>query len=300
MQNRWRMVPVVGAFGLMISAAATAQQDFDEVQIRTVEVAAGVYMLVGRGGNIGLSVGPDGAFIIDDQFAPLTEKIMAAVAGVTDQPVRFVLNTHWHGDHTGGNENLGEAGAMIVAHENVRKRLDPKNFPEVAARSDQRPAGALPVITFTDAVTFHWNDETLHVTHVEKAHTDGDAVVFFEKANVVHMGDTFFNGRYPFIDVNSGGGVNGVIHGADHVLSMTNSSTRIIPGHGDLAGRNELRAYRDMLLTVRDRIQTMLNDGMSEDDVVAAAPTADLDGTWGTNPERFVRGVYQSLAVFQP
>ena len=251
---------------------------------------------MGQGGNIGLSVGDDGAFLIDDQFAPLTDKILAAVAEVTDQPVRWVLNTHWHGDHTGGNENLGVAGAMIVAHENVYRRMNPAEFADVMGRSDQAPRAALPVVTFADGVSFHWNGRHIGVTHVGEAHTDGDVIVHFPRANVFHMGDTFFRGRYPFIDVDSGGGVDGVIAAANLVLERSSEGTRIIPGHGDLAAPEHLRAYRDMLETVRMRVASLVTNGRTEDQVVAAAPTSDLDGVWGDNPERFVRAVYKSLS----
>ncbi|MCH7489195.1 MAG: MBL fold metallo-hydrolase [Gemmatimonadetes bacterium] len=287
---------VVIGLGLLTAMPATAQRDFSSVEIETIRVADGVYMLVGSGGNIGLSIGEDGPFVVDDQFAPLTEKIQAAIAAVTSGAVRFVLNTHWHGDHTGGNENLGKAGAMIIAHENVRKRLNPAEFRDLMGRSQQAPPDALPVVTFTDAVNFYWNGENIRVFHVEHAHTDGDAIVHFTNANVVHMGDTFFKDRYPFIDVDSGGGIDGMIAAADHVLSMVDSDTKIIPGHGTLATPDDLRDYRNMLITVRDRVRTMLNDGMSVDEVVAAKPTNDLDATWGSDPTRFVTLTARSLS----
>ena len=287
-------VVAVAVFGFA-AAPAGAQQDMSNVEITATYIVDDIYMLQGRGGNIGVSVGEDGAFVIDDQFAPLTEKILAAIAAVTDQPVRWVLNTHWHGDHTGGNENLGQTGAMIDAHENVRRRMDPQSYRDLMGRSNQAPPGALPVVTFSDEVNFHWNGQHINVFHAAHAHTDGDAVVIFQDANVVHMGDSFFNGRYPFVDMGSGGNVNGMIDAAERVLAFANSNTKIIPGHGDLAGPEELAAFRDMLVTVRDRISLLVNDRMGEDRVVAAKPTSDLDGTWGENPERFVRAVYQSL-----
>ena len=283
--------------GATTSTGATAfQQEMADVEIETIRLEDDLFMLVGRGGNIGLSVGSDGAFLVDDQYAPLTEKILAAVAAVTDQPVRWVLNTHWHGDHTGGNENLGEAGAMIVAHENVYRRMNPAEFAELAGRSQQAPRAALPVVTFDDGVRFHWNGRHVRVTHVGRAHTDGDAIVHFPAANVFHMGDTFFLGRYPFVDVDSGGGIDGVIAAANFVLARSDEATRIIPGHGPLATPVDLRGYRDMLETVRLRVARLLADGRTEDEVVAAAPTADLDAQWGENPERFVRAVHRSLA----
>ncbi len=287
---------VVIGLGLLTAMPAAAQRDFSRVEIETIQVADGVYMLVGSGGNIGLSIGEDGPFVVDDQFAPLTEKIQAAIAAVTSGAVRFVLNTHWHGDHTGGNENFGKAGAMIIAHENVRKRLNPAEFRNLMGRSEQAPPDALPVVTFTDAVNFYWNGENIRVFHVEHAHTDGDAIVHFTNANVVHMGDTFFKGRYPFIDVDSGGGIDGMIAAADHVLSMVNSDTKIMPGHGTLGTPDDLRDYRNMLITVRDRVRTMLNDGMSVEEVVAAEPTSDLDATWGSDPTRFVTLTARSLS----
>ncbi len=277
------------------SGVLDAQQDMSDVEITTIPLESDLFMLVGRGGNIGLSVGEDGAFLIDDQFAPLTDRILAAVAEVTDQPVRWVLNTHWHGDHTGGNENLGNAGAMIVAHRNVYRRMNPDEFADLMGRSSQAPRAALPVVTFDAGVQFHWNGRHIDVTHIGQAHTDGDAVVHFPRANVFHMGDTFFRGRYPFVDVDSGGGVDGVIAAANFVLERSNEGTRIIPGHGDLASPEHLREYRDMLEIVRMRVASLVANGRTEEQVVAAAPTADLDEAWGANSERFVRAVYQSL-----
>lgn len=293
--NFLRVSTVVCLVTCALSSGVSGQQNFDDVEIRTSMVAPGIYLLEGRGGNIGLSIGTDGPFIVDDQYAPLTEKILAAIATVTDADVRFVLNTHWHGDHTGGNENMGKTGAMIVAHENVRKRLNPVEFREIMGNTTQAPPDALPVITFTEGVTFHWNNETIRVTHVAHAHTDGDALVHFLNANTIHMGDLFFNGRYPFVDVNSGGGIHGVINGANLVLEIANSNTKIIPGHGAVADAQDLRAYRDMLITVRDRVQMMVNDGATEEQVLAAGVTSDLDATWGENPGGFISAVYQTL-----
>jgi glyoxylase-like metal-dependent hydrolase (beta-lactamase superfamily II) len=292
--HRVSLVACVALLGL--DSPLAAQQDFSNVQIRTIQLGEGIYMLMGQGGNLGLSIGEDGAFLVDDQFAPLTEKILAAIRSVTADPVRFVLNTHWHGDHTGGNENMGKAGALIVAHENVRRRMNPEEFRELIGRSQQAPPDALPVITFTEAVNFHWNGEHIRVFHVAPAHTDGDAIVIFTRANVIHMGDVFFNGRYPFVDMESGGNLNGVIDAVDRVLGMASPMTKIIPGHGDAAGPAELRAYREMLTTVRDRVQRLIAQGMTEDQVVAAKPTQDLDAKWGMSAERFVRAAYQSLS----
>jgi glyoxylase-like metal-dependent hydrolase (beta-lactamase superfamily II) len=218
---------------LVVASSAGAQVNLDTVQVRTTHVAGSVYMLQGSGGNIGLAVGDDAVFVVDDQFAPLTRKILAAIAEITPKPVKFVINTHWHSDHTGGNENLGQAGAVIYAHDNVRKRMTTGGFIEAlnATVAPSSPA-ALPVITFTDAVTFHINGDSVTVTHVPPAHTDGDAIIYFTKANVVHMGDTFHNAGLPFADLTSGGSLNGFITAADKVLAMTNAQTKIIATSG--------------------------------------------------------------------
>ena len=283
---------------LILAVPLAAQTDWDAVEIRTVPLGGGVFMLMGSGGNIGLSVGEDGAFIVDDQFAPLSGKIRAAIAEVTDQPVEWVMNTHWHGDHTGGNENFGGGGALIVAHDNVYRRLNPAEFADLLGRSQQAPAAALPVVTFDETITFHWNGEEIHAFHVEHAHTDGDAVVHYRGSDVIHMGDTFFNGRYPFIDVDSGGNVDGLIATADMVLRIAGTETRIIPGHGELSTRDDLQAYRDMLSTVRGRVAQLIRDGRSQEDAVAANPTAEFDAAWETtrgSTEGFVALVYRSL-----
>jgi cyclase len=292
-----RLTRIVLALILSASAAG-AQVSFDTVRIQVQRISGGVYMLMGSGGNIGLSVGDDAAFIIDDQFAPLSEKIKAAIKTVSAKPIRFVVNTHWHGDHTGGNEPMGQSGAIIVAHDNVRKRMSVDQFNKTFNQAIKAsPKVALPVVTFADAVTFHLNGDSILVHHVAPAHTDGDAVVYFAKANVMHGGDTFFNGSYPFIDLDSGGSLDGMIAAADRMLALSNANTKIIPGHGPLATVAELRAYRQMLMTTRDKVRPLVAAGRTLDQVKAAKPTAEFDATWGKafiNPDLWVTMAYNS------
>ena len=286
---------------LALVPALAAAQNFDSVQVRATQLRGSVYMLTGAGGNIGLSVGDDAAFLVDDQYAPLSAKIIAAVKSVTPKPIRFVVNTHWHGDHTGGNENIGNAGALIVAHENVRKRMSVEQFNAVFnRRTPASPTAALPVITFTDSVTFHINGDDLVAYHIPPAHTDGDAVIHFPKADVVHMGDTYFATGYPYIDVSSGGHVNGVISIADRVLASCKPTTIIIPGHGPVANCDNLREYRTMIATVRDRVQAEIAKGRTREQVIAAKVTADLDAKWGRgfiNGDGIVDLTYRSLTA---
>ena len=283
-----------------LAAPVWAQQDFSTIEIETIPVADGVYMLVGAGGNIGLSVGDDGAFVIDDQFAPLSEKILAAIAAVTDADVEFLVNTHFHGDHTGGNEAFGAAGAVIVAHENVRARMSTDQFREIFNQPiPASPAGALPIVTFTDEMTFHWNGDTIRAIHVAPAHTDGDTILYFQNANVIHMGDTFFNGVYPFIDVSSNGDINGIIAAGYRALGIANEDTAIIPGHGPVSNAAGLAAWLDVLKVTRVSMQSLIDQGMSEDEAVAARPTAEFDEQYGggfMNPENYNRLLYQSLS----
>lgn len=290
---------LAAALALVAVPVVAQQPDFSKVEVKAEKVAEGLYMLTGSGGNMGLSVGKSGSLLIDDQFAPLTDKILAAVKAITPDPVRFVVNTHWHFDHTGGNENLGKAGALVVAHENVRQRMSTDQFIEtIQMKFPPSPETALPVVTFTDAVTFHWNGEEIRVYHVPPGHTDGDSIVHFVKADVVHTGDLFMNGIYPFVDVSSGGRVDGVIGAADRVLGAVSDKTRIIPGHGALATKADLQAFRDTVRTLRDRIAKLKAEGKSRDEVIAAKPTADHDAKWGAgfiDGDTFTGLAYDSL-----
>ena len=283
----------------LIPAIAGAQTNFDTIQVRTQALRGGLYVLFGAGGNIALSMGDDGAFIIDDQYAPLTPKILAAVGAITSRPIRFVVNTHWHGDHTGGNENVAKTGTIIVAHNNVRKRMSVEQFNDVFNRkTPASPAGALPVISFNDSITFHVNGDDLIAFHVQPAHTDGDAVIHFAKADVVHMGDTYFATGYPFVDVSSGGNVNGVIAAADRVLAMCKPETIIIPGHGPVSTCDNLREYRNMVATIRDKVRAEMQKGRTQEQIAEAKLTAPFDAKWGRGfiqPTVFVELVYRSL-----
>jgi glyoxylase-like metal-dependent hydrolase (beta-lactamase superfamily II) len=290
--------------GLLCATAPAGRALAQAVEFELEQAGDHVYMLSGQGGNIGVSVGDDGVFAIDDQFAPLTPRILEEIAKISEKPVRFVVNTHWHGDHTGGNENLGKAGAILVAHANVRKRMSEKQFIEAFDRTvEPSPNGALPVVTFEQSVTFHWNDETIEVVHVAPAHTDGDSFVHFRGANAIHAGDVFFNGMYPFIDTSTGGNLEGMTQAVGRILERCDGETRIIPGHGPLASRADLERYHQMLTTVRDRVAPMLQAGKSRDEVIAAKPTADLDADWGggfMKPDVWVGLVYDGFQRARP
>jgi cyclase len=295
---------VVSLAGFAAPQLAAGQQRLEEVEIATTQIADRVYMLTGAGGNIGVLAGPEGIVLVDDQYAPLSERIRGALAAISPSPVRFVLNTHWHGDHTGGNEAFGQAGAVIVAHENVRRRMSVEQFLEAFDRRvPPAPPAALPVVTFTEAVTFHLNGEEAHAFHVAPAHTDGDTVVHFRTSDVIHLGDVFFNRSYPFVDLSSGGSVQGVIEAVDRVLSLVTPETRIIPGHGPLATPADLLEYQRMLKAVRHRVAALRAEGSSLLEIVAARPTAAWDEAWGggfITGDALVETVYQSLARERP
>ncbi len=295
-----RRLSVTALILASLAVPVWAQQDFSAVEIETIQVSGNVYMLVGAGGNIGLSVGEDGAFVIDDQYAPLSDKIMAAIAELTDADVKFLVNTHYHGDHTGGNEAFGEAGALIFAHDNVRARMSTDQFRAIFDQSiPASPAGALPIVTFSDEMTFNWNGDAIRAIHVAPAHTDGDSILYFHDANVIHMGDTFFNGFYPFIDVGSGGDINGIIGAGYRALSIANDDTAIIPGHGPVSDAAGLAAWLEMLKVTRVSMQSLIDRGMSEDEALAARPTAEFDEQYGggfMNRENYNRLLYQSLS----
>jgi len=285
---------------IVFSAQTSWTQDFSGVEIRTTQLANGLYMMEGAGGNLAVSVGEDGAFLVDDQFAPLSGKIMAAISQLTDSEVEFLVNTHWHGDHTGGNEAFGNAGAIIVAHDNTRVRMTEEQLRQIFDTSyPPRPEDALPIVTFDDEMTFHWNGETIRAFHVDPAHTDGDVILHFENADVFHMGDTFFNTFYPFIDVDSNGDIDGIIAAGYRVLSMATPDSQIIPGHGPLATADDLQEWLKMLRVTRESMQSLIDEGLSEDEAFAARPTAEFDESHGggfMNPENYNRLLYQSLS----
>jgi len=253
-------------------------------------------MLVGQGGNIGVSVGEDGVFVIDDQFAPLTPKIMEAIKKLNDKSINFLVNTHYHGDHTGGNANMAKLGAKIIAHDNVRKRLveTPKRD------GSMNPKEALPIITFNNKMNLYINGDEIAVFHVDNAHTDGDALLYFTNSNVLHTGDTYFNGRYPFIDLNSGGSVKGYIEAAKKGLMLVDDNTKIIPGHGGLSNKAEYQTFLKMLETLKTKVQAEIDKGKTEDDVVANTTITEAYdalnyGSGFISSEKIRRTFYKSL-----
>lgn len=268
---------------ITLSTPASAQTDYSQVQIVPHQVRGSVYYLEGAGGNIGLSVGEDGVVMIDDQFAPLTDKILAAIASINDGDIRFLINTHVHGDHTGGNENLGKLGIVILARDKVRVRMLPSS-----------PSAALPVLTFVDDISIHLNGEELMIMPVPAAHTDGDSFVYFMNSDVLHMGDVFRTTGYPYIDLGNGGTLKGTLEALAIAIGMAGPDTIIVPGHGVPSTRADVMEFRDMILDVMATVQPMVDRGMSYEQVEAANPTAKYDAKWG-NPERFLPGLYMGL-----
>lgn len=265
-------------------------QDFDAIQITTVPVRDDIYMLQGSGGNIGVSVGDDGVFIIDDQFAPLSTKIAAAIAELSDKPVTFVANSHFHFDHTDGNENFGRAGAYIVAQDNAYRRMSSTQVLTGSGRIQEAYEDiGLPKITFFDSMRFYFNDNAVDMLHTGRGHTDGDAQVFFREANVIHTGDMFVRYGLPFIDVDNGGSLDGMIDALWNLSNIINEDTIIIPGHGQLSSRRDLLDFRDMLVVIRGNLTRAKLEGLSIDEMLASTPADgyaeanDNTATWLTS-----------------
>jgi len=302
-----RMV-MAAAVIIALSGSAFAQQapspppapDFSKVEIKTTDLGSNVYMLEGQGGNITVAAAKDGVIMVDGQFAPLHDKIRAAIEAVSKQPIKYLINTHYHGDHTGGNESFARDGVTVVSQINVKNRLAAGTTNGLTGvKTPPAPQGALPSKTYTNVYKIRLSGRVADLKHIANAHTDGDTYVWFKTANVLSTGDTFTNGRYPNIDFANGGNIKGMIAAADAYLKLANAKTRIVPGHGPLADKAVLTQYRTMLVTARDRMAKLVKEGKSEDEVVAAKPFADLDTKWALSElasRNFIRVVYHSLA----
>ena len=294
------VVSAAAVFAISVPAAAQAP-DFSKVQIKTEVVAPGVAVLFGAGGNIGLSYGEDGSVLIDDQFAPLIDKILAAVAGLGAKPVKYLVNTHWHFDHTGGNENLGKAGVTIFAHENVRVRMVSGATAGVAAVPPASPA-TLPVVTYQNGVSFHLNGDRIDAISTHGGHTDGDTALYWRKANVLHTGDLMMNGQgFPFVDTNSGGNVLHLIHTLDHLIKVTNPQTKVIPGHGPVGTQADLIAWREMIAGAVDQIRQRKAKGQTLDAVLPDNPLKPMEKAKAfISADAFVKAIWISLDATGP
>ena len=284
---------------LLVAATASAQTDFSKVQMKATKVAGNVWMLEGAGGNIGVSVGDDGLLIVDDQFAPLADKIRAALKGIADKKLHFILNTHWHGDHTGGNVVFGPE-ATIIAHDNVRKRLATEQKSTVFnTTTPPSPKEALPVITFDQTLTVHFNGEDIRAIHYPKGHTDGDSVIFFSASNVVHLGDDFFAGRFPFVDLESGGSVEGLVKNIGELITKIPADAKLIPGHGPISTLDDLKSYHRMLQQTTEIVRGKISAGKTLDQIKSEGLPAEW-APWGTGfikTDRWVETIYKSLTA---
>ena len=283
--------------GLGLSTLSFAQRDYSQVTITAEQLSENVYVLFGAGGNMALVTGSDQNYLIDDQFAPLSDKILFKIKSLNDKPLAYVLNTHWHGDHTGGNENLAKEGALIIASDRVYDRL---KSGQQSARRNTPPAPnvALPVISFSDQMNLRYREDAhIHGMHVNDAHTDGDSFYYFPEENVIHLGDNFFNGKYPFIDIDSGGDIDGLLSNLRMAAAMIDEETKIIPGHGAVGTLADLKAYTHVLETCVTLIKDLRDEGLSVDEIIDAKPLAAWDDSYGDgfiSPEAFIRSVFQS------
>ncbi len=289
------MKKFISLAAFVCSTSCMAQQDLSQVEIIPHQLSDNIYYLEGSGGNIGVSIGDDGVFMVDDQFAPLSEKILDAIEGLSDQPLRFVINTHQHGDHVGGNQNMGREGAVIVAHENVRTALR-AGFNDgdlnQALSAEQRIG--LPIMTFTDSVDFHLNGEDIHIFYNGSGHTNGDSFVYFKNNNIIHTGDVFRTVAYPRVDVGAGGTFHGIVASYEKLLEISNANTRFLPGHGVVSSQADVQSQLLMFMTIRTRVLNAINDGMSLEQVLVAGLTAEYDARWG-DPAGMLTAVYTEL-----
>jgi glyoxylase-like metal-dependent hydrolase (beta-lactamase superfamily II) len=281
-------------------AEARLPLDFSKAEIKTTDLGDNVYMLEGLGGNITVAVAKDGIVMVDGQYAPMHDKIKAAIAAISNQPIKYLVNTHFHGDHTGGNAPFAKDGATVVSQVNVKTRLAAGTSNNLTgAKTPPAPEDALPSDTYTNFSKIRLNGRVADLKHIANAHTDGDTYVWFKTANVLSTGDTFLSNRYPNIDFANGGNIKGMIAATDAYLKLANAKTRIVPGHGPLANKTLLTEYRTMLVTARDRMAKLVKEGKSEDDAMAAKPFAEFDAKWAASDlasKNFIRVVYHSLA----
>lgn len=280
---------------LVLSASCMAQQDFSNVEIIPHQLSDNIYYLEGQGGNIGVSIGADGVFIVDDQFAPLSEKILDALESLSSEPLRFVLNTHNHGDHVGGNANMAREGAVIIAHENVRKILA-AGFTggDLSQALTAEQSMSLPIVTFTDSVDLHFNGDSIHVFYNGLGHTSGDAFVFFREDNIIHTGDVFRTTSYPRVDTASGGSFHGIVASYEKLLEVSNTQTRFLPGHGVVSSQADVREQLQMFITIRNRVRNAINQGMNLEQILGAGLTAEYDAQWG-DPNEVLPVIYNEL-----
>jgi len=284
---------------VLFVSANPLQAEEKPVEFNTFQLSDTIYMIRGQGGNVGISDGADGLFIIDDQVRPVTKELLQAIRKISGKPIKIVVNTHYHEDHVGGNEAIGQAGAMIIAQDNVRKRMTTEQVSIfINATTPPYARDALPLVTFNDRMSLHMNGETVTAYHVPNGHTDGDSIIHFPVSNVIHMGDMFFNGLYPYVDLDAGGSIQGIIAAADLALSLADDSTRIIPGHGPLGVTEDLRNYRDYLVAAVANVQALVDEGMTLEQAVAEQPTKAWDEELGKiwiTPPQFVTFIYNSL-----
>ena len=296
----YSLLLVFGSFILFISSSNFPFASASHLELNTTKLTNSMSVIHGSGGNVILSIGNDGIILVDDQYAPVTEKMKSVIANITNKPIKFVINTHWHPDHVGGTEKLGEAGAIIISHDNVRKRLSNDQFFELINQTiPALSKKGLPIITFSDNMTFYQNNDEIRISYLDNGHTDGDSAVYFTQNNVIHVGDDFSDRAYPFMDLSTGGSIEGLISSLQSIISMINNDTKVVAGHSGISNQTKVKDYVGMLIDVRSVISNMIKEGKTLDEIIQSKPTSQYDTTYQDysfiKPKDFVTNLYESL-----